>query len=201
MRLFRPWSISRYLYPEGLFRIKTEEKILCLTFDDGPDPGSTPILLEILEKYQVKALFFCTGNSAEKYPELIDAIRKNGHNIGNHSYSHPDGWKTRTRRYCDDAMNAARVTSDTYYRPPYGHMTISQYLEIRKTYKIFFWDIMVYDFDKNFSAERSLRLLTRRIRPGSIIVLHDSTQSTCNSFINDFIMISLSKGYRFCFSY
>jgi peptidoglycan/xylan/chitin deacetylase (PgdA/CDA1 family) len=200
MRLFRPWLISGCLYPEGFFRIKTEEKILCLTFDDGPDPGSTPALLKILEKHQVKALFFCTGILAEKHPELIDAIRNNGHNIGNHSYSHPDGWKTCTRRYCDDMKNAAGVTSDRYFRPPYGHLTISQYLEIRKTYKIFFWDIMAYDFNMSFGAERSLRLLNRRIRPGSIIVLHDTPESTCNCFINDFIEISLSKGYRFCFS-
>ena len=197
MRLFRPWSVSRCLYPGGLFRIKTEDKILYLTFDDGPDPGSTPALLETLEKHQVKALFFCTGGSAEKYPELIGAIKNKGHSIGNHSYSHPDGWKTCAKIYCDDIKNAAKVTSDRYFRPPYGHLTIRQYLEIRKTYKLFFWDIMAYDFDKRFDAERSLCLLKRMIRPGSIIVLHDTAESTCNIFIEDFITMSLSNSYKF----
>jgi peptidoglycan/xylan/chitin deacetylase (PgdA/CDA1 family) len=199
MRLFRPWLVSKCLYPEGLFRIKTEEKILYLTFDDGPDPGSTPALLKILEKNHVKALFFCRGEAAEKFPDIIDAIRNGGHIIGNHGYSHLDGWKTCAEKYCDDIKNAARVTSDRYFRPPYGHLTISQYLEIRKTFKIIFWDIMAYDFDKSFGTERSLCLLNRKIRPGSIIVLHDTPESACNIFIEDFIMTTVSKGYRFCF--
>ncbi len=197
MRLFRPWLLSRCFYPEALFRIKTEEKILYLTFDDGPDPGSTPVMLKILDNHHVKAIFFCTGESGEKYPDLITAIRNNGHIIGNHGYSHLDGWKTSTKKYCDDMKDAAKVTSDRYFRPPYGHLRVNQYLKINKTCKIIFWDIMPYDFDKTFGADRSMNLLSERIRPGSVIVLHDTPGSTCKDFLKDFIECSINKGYRF----
>ncbi len=197
MRLFRPWLLSRCLYPQAIFRIKTEEGILCLTFDDGPDPGSTPAVLKILDEHNVKALFFCTGQAAEKFPDLIAEIGNQGHIIGNHGYSHLDGFKTSVRKYCEDSENAARITSYRYFRPPYGHLRLTQYLKISKTCKIIFWDIMAYDFDKSFGAERSLRLLNRRIRPGAIIVLHDTPDSTCKYFLEEFIESSVYKGYRF----
>jgi peptidoglycan/xylan/chitin deacetylase (PgdA/CDA1 family) len=94
MRLFRPCFIAGWLYPEAIFRIRTTEKLLCLTFDDGPDPGSTPQLLDILDKYNIKSLFFCDGRAAEKYPDLIKRMISRGHIIGNHGYSHLDGWRT-----------------------------------------------------------------------------------------------------------
>jgi len=197
MRLFRPSLLSHCLYPEALFRIKSREKILCLTFDDGPDPGSTPFILKVLEKHHVKGLFFCSGEAAEKYPDLVEAIIDQGHTIGNHGYRHYDGWKTSYKKYLDDIRAAERLTSGRYFRPPYGHLRLSQYRRLRKIYKIILWDIMPYDFDKNFSAERSLNLLNRRIRPGSVIVLHDSPDSNCKYFLEDFIENSLDIGYRF----
>jgi peptidoglycan/xylan/chitin deacetylase (PgdA/CDA1 family) len=197
MRLFRPWLLFRAFYPEALFRIKTEKKILYLTFDDGPDPESTPLLLKILGKYQVKALFFCSGEAAEKYPELIDAIKSDGHIIGNHGYKHFDGWKTSTGEYCDSAEDAAKVTSDVYFRPPYGHLTINQYRRLRRKYKIVFWDIMPYDFDPGFGAHKSLRVLVKKIRPGSIIVLHDSPRSSFGYFLGDFIASSIKSNFSF----
>ncbi|MBK8883313.1 MAG: polysaccharide deacetylase family protein [Bacteroidales bacterium] len=102
MRLFRPCFFAGWLYPEAIFRIKTDEKLLCLTFDDGPDPDSTPMLLDLLESYNIRGLFFCNGQSAEKYPELIDRIISGGHVAGNHGFSHPDGWRTSTQEYVQD---------------------------------------------------------------------------------------------------
>ena len=87
MRFFRPCFIAGWLYPEAIFRMKTDEKLLCLTFDDGPDPDSTPELLDLLERHNIKGIFFCDGRAAEKYPELIDLIISNGHLTGNHGYS------------------------------------------------------------------------------------------------------------------
>ena len=88
MRLFRPGFLAGCLYPEAIFRIKTTDKILFLTFDDGPDPDSTPRLLDILKKNDIKALFFCNGGAAEKYSYLMDRIRNEGHLTGNHGYNH-----------------------------------------------------------------------------------------------------------------
>jgi len=197
MRLIRPWLLSGFLYPDALFRIKTEDKILCLTFDDGPDPGSTPELLSVLDKHCVKAVFFCTGRAAERYSGLVRKIKDNGHLIGNHGYNHPDGWKTSCKKYCNDVNKAAELTSDKLFRPPYGHLRMNQYRSLKKTYKIIFWDIMPYDFDSGLEASESLDLLKKKIRPGSVIVLHDSPDSNCKNFLEDFIESSISKGYRF----
>jgi peptidoglycan/xylan/chitin deacetylase (PgdA/CDA1 family) len=197
MRHFRPCFLLHWLYPGALFRIRTSEKILSLTFDDGPDPGSTPALLDILDTMNIRALFFCSGRAAEKYPELVNEIKRREHIIGNHCYSHPDGWKIPVKKYCEDTEQASQFTSDTIFRPPYGRIRFSQYRYLKKSFRIVFWDIMSYDYDRSFGAERALRLLNRKIRPGSIVVLHDTSGSACNIFLLEFIKNSISKGYRF----
>jgi peptidoglycan/xylan/chitin deacetylase (PgdA/CDA1 family) len=196
MRLFRPGFLAGYLYPEALFRIKTAEKVLYLTFDDGPDPLSTPQLLDILKRNDVSALFFCTGVAAEKYPELINQIRIEGHLTGNHGYSHLDGWKTDSRTYLYNVIKAAELTSENIFRPPFGHISFKQ-KRLLKEFKIVFWDIMAYDFDSSFGSRRSLEILKRKIRPGSIIVLHDTANSCAKTILEEFIEYSLSEGYRF----
>jgi peptidoglycan/xylan/chitin deacetylase (PgdA/CDA1 family) len=196
MRLFRPGFLAACLYPEALFRIMAAEKLLYLTFDDGPDPLSTPQLLDILRKHAVPAVFFCTGVAAEKYPELISLIRKGGHLTGNHGYSHYDGWKTDNLTYINDVNRAAGLTSDKIFRPPFGRITFRQ-KRLLKSFNIVFWDIMAYDFDSSFGNKRSLEILKRKIRPGSIIVLHDTASSCANKILNEFIEYALSEGYRF----
>lgn len=197
MRLFRPCFIAGWLYPDALFRVKTTEKLLYLTFDDGPDKVSTPVLLDILSRYDVKALFFCNGSAAEKNPELIKLIKAKGHLIGNHGYSHLNGWKTCTLRYVEDVERSNAHTSSVLFRPPYGRLRLTQYLKLRKKFKIVFWDIMPYDFDKTSGSEKSLKILMEKIRPGSIIVLHDNFQSTATRILEEFIKLSINKGYRF----
>jgi peptidoglycan/xylan/chitin deacetylase (PgdA/CDA1 family) len=197
MRLFRPCIFSGWLYPEALFRIKSNEKILCLTFDDGPDPASTPDILEILDRYRVKAIFFCSGQAAEKFPSLVEKIKEKGHIVGNHGFYHIDGWKTNTEGYCENADHASRFLPDSFFRPPYGRISISQYRKLRMKFRIVFWDLMAYDFDAGFGAARSLSVLKRKIRKGSVIVLHDKIQSSANSILPEFIESALSNGYRF----
>lgn len=197
MRLFRPCFFTGWLYPDALFSLKRSEKSLCLTFDDGPDPGSTPELLDILNNYNIKALFFCNGRAAEKYPELINQIIINGHIVGNHGYSHLNGWTTSTGKYCDDINKASEFTSDKLFRPPYGRIRYSQFRRLRRQFRIIFWDVMPYDFDKSFGAERSLGVLNKKLRPGSIIVLHDNPLSASKIFLNEFLELSKDRGYRF----
>jgi len=196
MRLFRPGFLAAFLYPEALFRIKTAEKTIYLTFDDGPDPHSTPQLLDILKKHEISALFFCTGTAAEKYHELINLIRSGGHLTGNHGYSHPDGWKTDSLTYVNDVKRASGLTSDKLFRPPFGRLSLRQY-RLLKSFKIVFWDIMAYDFDSSFGSEKSLNILKRKIRPGSIIVLHDTAASCANEILEEFILFAVNEGYRF----
>jgi len=197
MRFFSISSLARLIYPGALFRIKTKEKILCLTFDDGPDPDSTPELLEILDKHKIKAVFFCDGRAAELYPVLIQKIKGEGHLVGNHGYNHLNGWGTSLKDYCNDVDHASRFTSGTFFRPPYGLIKINQYRKLKNTFKIVFWDVMPYDFDRDFEPERSLKILNKRIRPGSVIVLHDRQDSASRLFLNEFLELSVKKGYSF----
>jgi peptidoglycan/xylan/chitin deacetylase (PgdA/CDA1 family) len=196
MRLFRPGFLAGCLYPDAVFRIKTAEKVLYLTFDDGPDPLSTPQLLDILRKHEISALFFCTGAAAEEYPELVDLIRSGGHQTGNHGYSHPDGWKTDSITYVNDVKRAAGLTSDKLFRPPFGRISFRQ-KRLLKSFKIVFWDLMAYDFDSSFGSIRSLGILKRKIRPGSIIVLHDTATSCAKEILEEFIKYAFREGYRF----
>ncbi len=197
MRLFRPGFIAGFLFPEAIFRIKTSEKVLCLTFDDGPNPGSTLRILDILGNHNVKATFFCNGSAAEKYPELISLIISGGHIIGNHGYHHLDGWRTSIKRYIENTVRASPFTSSGLFRPPYGRLSLTQYRKLVKTFKIVFWDTMPYDFDRRFGSENSLIILKKKIRPGSVIALHDKTSSTVESFLGEFIEYATSEGYKF----
>ena len=196
MRLFRPGLLAGCLYPGALFRIKTSEKRLYLTFDDGPDPLSTTRLLDILRKHEISAVFFCNGDAAGKYPELIHLIRKGGHLIGNHGYSHLNGWRTDADEYVNDIKKASKLTSEIIFRPPFGRLSFRQARSLR-SYKLVLWDIMAYDFDSSFGKEKSLGVLKRKIRPGSIIVLHDKPTSCANEILEEFILFALGKGYRF----
>lgn len=197
MRIFRPCFIAGYIYPEALFRINTNEKIICLTFDDGPDPSSTPFLLEVLGRHSIKALFFCNGSRAENHPELVERIVTEGHITGNHGYSHLNGWLSSVKSYTRDVEKASAITSSKWFRPPLGRLRLLQYYKLKKKYKILFWDIMPYDFDDSFPPEDSLRVLLKKLRPGSIIVLHDRYRLNLSNYVNQFIESATLNGYRF----
>lgn len=197
MRLFRPCPFTVWFFPEALFRKKTTEKILYLTFDDGPDPLSTPVLLNLLARFKIRAVFFCSGKPASEIPELIDRIKSEGHIVGNHGYDHLNGLFTSKQKYLSDVRKASEYTSDNLFRPPYGRIRISQYRELIKSYRIILWDIMPFDFDWKFGSQRSLSALKRLIRPGSVIVLHDTTNSTLHEFLEEFILFATGEGYHF----
>lgn len=192
-----PGLPGRCLYPEAIFRIETSEKKLFLTFDDGPDPESTPMLLGLLKANNVKALFFLNGKAAENNPGLVNQIIREGHMVGNHGYSHLNGWRTDLTTYLNDVSRAAEIIPGNLFRPPFGRMSLRQYSTLKKTYKIVFWDIMCYDFDRSFSQANSFEILKNRIRPGSIIVLHDKPYSSAILFLNDFILYASRSGYKF----
>jgi peptidoglycan/xylan/chitin deacetylase (PgdA/CDA1 family) len=124
-------------------------------------------------------------------------IRSKGHILGNHGHSHPSGWITAAENYITDVSKAAYFTNSVFFRPPFGRLKIGQYRKLKDNFRIVFWDIMPYDFDKNFSSEKSLLVLRKKIRPGSIIVLHDKASSTANKIIGEFVKFAVTSGYRF----
>ncbi len=197
IRLYRPLFISQCIYRKALFRLKTRERTLCLTFDDGPSPGSTERILELLGESGIKAVFFCTGSRASSNPGLMNMIRSANHLIGNHGYNHISGFSSGTEDYLKNCTDASKLTSDKIFRPPFGRMKISQYKKLSDMFSIVMWDLMSYDFDRNLGAERSLAVLKKKIRPGSIIVLHDKPESTVQEFLEEFIKYCMKEGYRF----
>jgi peptidoglycan/xylan/chitin deacetylase (PgdA/CDA1 family) len=197
MRLYRPCFLAVRFFSEALFREKTDEKVLYLTFDDGPDLLSTLSILKILAKHTVRAVFFCSGKAASENPDLVLKIRSEVHIVGNHGYNHLDGLFSSKRKYLDDIKEASLFTSDSILRPPYGRLRIGQYRELKKFYRIIMWDVMPFDFDRKLGSNRSLSILKKLVRPGSVIVLHDTPGSTVHKFLEAFIQFAIGEGYRF----
>ena len=197
MRLFRPLFFLRLIWPGAIFRIRTAENLLSLTFDYGPDRETTPAVLDILSSHNVKAIFFCRGSAAEINHGLITRIKSEGHLVGNHGYRHLDGWKTNTQVYLRNFAAAAPFTSDTLLRPPWGRIRPGQFRELSGSYRIVFWDLMPYDFDSRLDGARVLEIMKRKIRPGSVIVLHDTATSSVLAFLDKFIRYAGSEGYNF----
>ena len=145
----------------------------------------------------MKVVFFCTGQLAERHPDLISLIKSKGHAIGNHGYHHLDGWKTSSRVYLRNFSIGEDFTSKLLLRPPYGRIRYKQYRELSESHRIVFWDLMPYDFDKKMTGAKVLDILKKKIRPGSIIVLHDTVCSSVLSFLDEFIEYALTNGYGF----
>src|SRR5438045_4613705 len=93
-----PWVIKK-LYPECIWDIRTTEKVLYLTFDDGPHPEATSFVLDQLKKYNAKATFFCIGKNVQEYFDIYTRIIDEGHKPGNHTYDHLNGWKVKDETY------------------------------------------------------------------------------------------------------
>ena len=197
IRFVRQPFPAKFLYPEALFRITGPGKRLCLTFDDGPDPSSTPLILDILAKNAIKATFFCTGENVTRNPGLFARIATEGHVVGNHGYYHHDGRLTPVRKYCANAFRGRDITCSNLFRPPYGRLRLRQFKIIERTAKIVFWDLMPYDFDIKLKPEKVVSIMKRNLRPGSIIVLHDNPGSKAPLILQEFIDFARKSGYEF----
>lgn len=180
MYLVKTPSFVKPLARDLLWHVKTDRREVFLTFDDGPTPGVTEDVLNLLERFQAKATFFCLGKNAEQFPELYAQLIEAGHAVGNHSYSHPDGWKTGQTKYLRDVVLASRCINSNLFRPPYGHITPAQVNAIKKKYTIVMWDVLSADFDAAKSPEQCLEHVCRHTGPGSIVVFHDSVKARKN---------------------
>jgi peptidoglycan/xylan/chitin deacetylase (PgdA/CDA1 family) len=164
------------LFPFILWRIKTTEKVIYLTFDDGPIPELTPIILDILNEYNAKATFFVVGDNIQKYPELKDEMLANGHIIANHTFNHLNGWQIKLEDYLTNVDLCEKILPErnSYFRPPYGKMTWKQAKNVSRSKKIVMWDSLSGDFDSALSPEKCLTASIKSVNQGSIIVFHDN---------------------------
>jgi peptidoglycan/xylan/chitin deacetylase (PgdA/CDA1 family) len=157
---------------------KTAQAALYLSFDDGPNSEITPWVLETLKKHNAKATFFCIGKKAEENAAILNRILADGHSIGNHSYSHPNGWKTGFKEFIKDVESCSKSINSKLFRPPYGRIGLRQMAALqKKNYRIVLWDVLSGDFDPKLSKEQCLKNVLQNSRNGSIIVFHDTEKA------------------------
>lgn len=180
--MFLPKSpqIIKALYSQLIWEIPNNSNKIYLTFDDGPTPEITDWTLDILKKHQIKATFFCLGQNVDKHPEIFQRIIDEGHAVGNHSYSHLSGWKSKDEDYFKDVDKASSKIDSKLFRPPYGRITKSQAKYLKQDYNIIMWSVISGDFDSKTSPEKCLDNVIKNTTGGSIIVFHDSEKASIN---------------------
>ncbi len=179
--------IVRAIAPGLLWKIPNNRKAVYLTFDDGPTPEITAWTLDQLAQYNAKATFFCIGENVRKHPEICQQIKAQGHQLGNHTQTHRNGWMTSASDYMADFEACKKTLKTTLheevklFRPPYGKMGWRAFWKIKKQgYKIVMWDVLSADFDQAISPEQCLINVITNIESGSIVVFHDSQKCFAN---------------------
>lgn len=198
-----PWWL-RMFYPKRRWSVATKEKVIFLTFDDGPHPEATPFVLDELEKYGAKATFFCIGKNVEAYPKIYGEIISKGHAVGNHTHDHLNGWQTDDSDYFENIRKAAFLIESALFRPPYGKLRSSQAKSVSgainaKDPVIVMWSVLSGDFDTERSPEECLKGVIDSAKPGSIIVFHDSEKafSRMKYALSETLKFFSERGYRF----
>ena len=171
----------RALYPHFLWKKRTDDLVLYLTFDDGPIPGVTEWVLEQLAHYQAKATFFCIGDNVVKHPDVFQKIRAAGHSVGNHTFNHLNGWQTDDAGYFENIARCQTYLPTTrLFRPPYGRITRRQVRTVRQSHQIVMWDVLSGDFSPHLTPQTVLQKTLQHTEPGSIILFHDSLKARRN---------------------
>lgn len=201
--------LVQMLYPHRIWEVAAEERCIYLSFDDGPIPEVTPWVLEQLAAYNARATFFCLGDNIEKNPEVFKQLIAAGHEIGNHTYNHLNGWKTSIEEYLENTIKSQRLiraylpqkpAEKNLFRPPYGRIKNRQAKELqKKDFKIVMWSILSKDYDRNISSEKCLSNVIDNAGEGSVVVFHDSLKAEKHlRFVLPKVLEHFSKkGYSF----
>jgi peptidoglycan/xylan/chitin deacetylase (PgdA/CDA1 family) len=176
---------------------------IAMTFDDGPNATLTPKLLDILAAHHIKATFFVIGENVVQHPEIVARAAREGHEIGNHSWSHPNFGKMsddavrRELRRTEDAIKSATGTGPTLMRPPYGSLTARQkrWIHDEFGYQIILWDVDPLDWKRPGPALVCNRIL-KETRQGSIVLSHDIHPGTIQAMPSTFDQLE-AKGFKF----
>ncbi len=171
-------KLKKWLFPQLIWEMPSDEKSVYLTFDDGPTPVVTIKVLEVLKKYNAVATFFCLGSNIDKFPAIFEQIKLEGHGIGSHGYNHINGFRTLDNIYIENLKEGMRLTKTNLFRPPFGKITLSQISKIHQFTKIIIWSISSRDYDLNYPASKSLHKLITNIYPGAIILFHDTEKAS-----------------------
>jgi peptidoglycan/xylan/chitin deacetylase (PgdA/CDA1 family) len=167
-------------FPSLVWDIPDDTKTIYLTFDDGPTPEVTTWVLSVLKKYEIKATFFVVGENVKKHPEIYQQLINEGHAIGNHTYNHLNGWKSKSSDYIQNIEKCAELVESNLFRPPYGRIKNTQIKELKQEYSIIMWDVLSGDFDAGLTPEKCVENVINNTKSGSIIVFHDSIKAEKN---------------------
>jgi len=184
-------KLAKSLFPDLVWDLPTKEKVIYLTFDDGPTPTITDWTLDVLKQYNARATFFCIGKNVVDNPKIFKRIIAEGHSVGNHTYNHLKGWRTKTKDYLDDVEEAQKVINNqiqnsefriqNLFRPPYGQIKPKQAKKlIYLSYKIIMWKVLAIDWDASVSNSTCLENVIKNTSSGDIVVFHDSTKAEKN---------------------
>jgi len=192
-RLLRP------LWGKVVWRKDPSKKVIYLTFDDGPVPEVTPLVLDLLDEHNIRATFFCVGENVQKHPDTFAQVMSRGHKVGNHTFNHLKGFSVTDEEYYGNIDKAAELIDSKLFRPPYGRITGKQMKKLRNRYTIIMWDVITHDYNKNLSPETIMRTIKRYSRNGSLVVFHDSIKAKENVLAVLPLAIEYwkSKGYTF----
>ena len=180
MFIEQPPQLVRLLYPKAIWRMDKKKKAVYLTFDDGPIPEITPWVLDLLDKYQIKATFFMVGDNIRKHPKEFEMVVQRGHRLGNHTFNHIRGSEYLSESYLANTDKANEYLKTDLFRPPHGHMRWGQYQILKKKYRIVMWDLVTRDYSNLLNGPQVLAKVKKYVRNGSIITFHDSIKSEQN---------------------
>ena len=199
MLIEQPPKLLRWLYPRALWRMDKNVKAVYLTFDDGPIPEITPWVLDVLDKYNIKATFFLVGDNVRKHPEEFKMILERGHKVGNHTFNHISGLKYLSYNYLANTNKADELIKSKLFRPPHGWMRWGQYMVLSHRYTVVMWDLVTRDYSKRLNGRQVLDNVKKYVRNGSIITFHDSIKSEKNLkyALPRAIEWLLEQGYKF----
>lgn len=199
----RPPLLHRLLIPGAMWRCvdseSPERKVAYLTFDDGPIPEVTPWVLDVLDRFKVKATFFMVGENVRRHPHLLEEVKRRGHSVGNHTMHHTRGLKCRQSTYMKSVEEASEMLATTLFRPPHGFLWPTQLMAVRRRYSVVMHDLVTMDYDRDQWPWRILERVRRLVRPGSIIVFHDSLKAERNlrGSLEGVISMLKGEGYEF----
>lgn len=194
-----PILLCKLYQRNEIWNIDTREKEIFLTFDDGPIQDTTPWILNMLDRYQAHATFFCVGENVTRNPGLFESIVSRGHAVGNHTYNHLNGWRSPNKDYVENVMKCKEIIPSTLFRPPYGRINRAQMNELKPYFNLIFWSVLTGDFDTEINPAKCLNNAVVNTKPGSIVVFHDSIKAWPNlkyalpAFLEHFSL----QGYRF----
>jgi peptidoglycan-N-acetylglucosamine deacetylase len=177
MRLgIRSVEWMKLLFPRLVWNVPNDSHVF-LTFDDGPHPVATPKVLEVLDHFGIKATFFCVGENAQKYPEIMRDIERAGHGIGNHTYHHDNGWTTPVDAYMNSIMKTSALIKSNLFRPPYGRINLRSICRLKNAgYQIIMWSWLSKDYDSKLK-NNTIIAAAKRIKAGDVLVFHDSQKT------------------------